>query len=75
MKTVDCYWFLDSPDHLYGIYEKGTVRAASLLSNQPTSNKAAIKSEISDVVQKRFVHGDKWRVPVPAALVSAIASH
>ena len=51
MKTVDCYWFLDSPDHLYGIYEKGTVRAASLLSNQPTSNKAAIKSAISDVVQ------------------------
>ncbi len=74
MKMIDCYWDLDRPEDLYEIYEQGTVRAASLLGNQPASNMAAIKSNMSAVVRERFAHGDKWRAPVPAALVSANAS-
>lgn len=73
METIDCYWDLDRPEELYAIYAQGTVRAASLLGNQPASNAAAIQSNMSAAVRERFAHGDKWRAPVPAALVSADA--
>lgn len=73
MKTIDCFWDLDTPEDLYAIYAKGTVRAASLLGNQPAPNKAAIQSNMSTIVRGRFAHGDKWQALVPAALVSANA--
>jgi SAM-dependent methyltransferase len=70
---VDCAWDLDTPDGLCEIYEKGTVRAAMLLGNQPASNLAAIRSAIAKSVRERFAYGNRWRVPVPAALLSATA--
>lgn len=70
---VNCAWDLDTPDDLCQIYEKGTVRAAMLLGNQPASNLAAIRSDIAKSVRERFANGDRWRVPVPAALLAATA--
>jgi SAM-dependent methyltransferase len=70
---VDCAWDLASPDGLCEIYEKGTVRAATLLANQPAKSLAAIRSAIAEAVRARFANGDRWRVPVPAALLSATA--
>ena len=71
---VDCAWDLNTPDGLCEIYEKGTVRAAMLLGNQPASNLAAIRSAIAKSVQERFANGNRWRVPVPATLLAATAS-
>ncbi len=71
--VVDCAWDLDTPDGLCEIYEKGTVRAAMLLGNQPASNLAAIRSAIAKSVRERFANGNRWRVPVPAALLAATA--
>jgi len=71
--VVDCAWELDKPERLSEIYEKGTVRAAMLLANQPPQHLAAIRTALAQVVRKRFAHGDRWRVPVPAALVWATA--
>jgi hypothetical protein len=73
LAIVDCAWDLASPDGLCEIYEKGTVRAAMLLSSQPAANLAAIRSAIAAAVRARFANGDRWRVPVPAALLSATA--
>jgi SAM-dependent methyltransferase len=73
LKIVDCAWTLDSPSGLSEIYEKGTVRAAMVLARQPPQNLAAIRGAMAQAVQKRFACGDHWRVPVPAALVRAIA--
>jgi SAM-dependent methyltransferase len=73
--TVDCAWNLNAPEELFEIYAKGTVRAAMLLSKQPPENLAAIRSALTTTVRKKFSSGDRWRVPVPAALVRAIASH
>jgi len=35
LEVVDCVWDLSAPEDLAEIYEKGTVRAAMVLSNQP----------------------------------------
>jgi SAM-dependent methyltransferase len=71
--NVDCVWDLNAPDDLFEIYAKGTVRAAMVLSKQPPGNIAAIRSALTAAVRKQFARGDRWRVPVPAALVRATA--
>jgi SAM-dependent methyltransferase len=73
LTIVDCAWILDTPEGLSEIFEKGTVRAAMLLANQPPRNLAAIRSALAQTVRERFACGDRWRVPVPAALLRAIA--
>jgi ubiquinone/menaquinone biosynthesis C-methylase UbiE len=69
--TVDCVWDLAAPEDLFEIYAKGTVRAAMLLSKQPPAHLAAIRAALTAKVRERFSSGDRWRVPVPAALVQA----
>ena len=71
LEIVDCAWDLKVPEALSEIYERGTVRAAMLLARQPSQNLAAIKSALAEAVRKRFAYGKRWRIPVPAALVSA----
>jgi ubiquinone/menaquinone biosynthesis C-methylase UbiE len=71
--TVDCVWDLGAPEDLFEIYAKGTVRAAMLLSKQPPQNLRDIRSELATTVREQFSNGDRWRVPVPAALIRAIA--
>jgi SAM-dependent methyltransferase len=71
--NVDCVWDLGAPEDLFEIYAKGTVRAAMVLSKQPPGNLAAIRSALTVAVRGQFASGDRWRVPVPAALVRATA--
>ncbi len=71
--TIDCVWDLNAPDDLFEIYAKGTVRAAMVLSKQPPGNLAAIRSALTAAVREQFARGDRWCVPVPAALVRATA--
>ena len=73
MTTVDCVWDLDAPEDLFEIYAKGTVRVATMLAHQPPQNLAAIRSALALSVRQQFAVGNRWRVPVPAALVSATA--
>lgn len=73
VKIIDCAWDLDAPEGLSEIFEKGTVRAATLFASQPPQNLAAIRSALAQAVRERFANGDRWRVPVPAALVRATA--
>jgi hypothetical protein len=71
--TVDCVWDLNSPDELFEIYARGTVRVAMLLAKQPPQHLAAIRSALTLLVQEQFSYGKRWRVPVPAALLLATA--
>jgi ubiquinone/menaquinone biosynthesis C-methylase UbiE len=73
LTTVGCVWNLNAPEDLFEIYAKGTVRAAMLLSKQPPENMTAIRSALTAIVRAQFSSGDRWRVPVPAALVRASA--
>jgi SAM-dependent methyltransferase len=70
--TVNCVWNLNAPEDLFEIYAKGTVRAAMVLSKQSAEHLAAIRSALTAVVREKFSSGDRWLVPVPAALVQAI---
>jgi len=70
---VNCAWELTAPEGLSEIFEKGTVRAATTLAQQPPQCLTAIRSALAQAVRERFVYGDRWRVPVPAALLGATA--
>lgn len=69
--VIDCGWDLDRPESFAEIFERGTVRAAMLLSRQPAENLAAIRSVFAREIRERFANGARWRVPAPAALVGA----
>ena len=73
LSIIDCGWDVSTPESLAEIMERGTVRAATLLANQPAQNLAAIRSELAKATIERFASGNRWRVPIPAALVSATA--
>jgi len=71
--VVPSAWDFDRPEGFVEMFERGTVRAAELLSRQPPEHIAAIRSALADEVRARFASGDRWRVPAPAALISATA--
>jgi SAM-dependent methyltransferase len=71
--VLDCGWNLETPESFAPILERGTVRAAMLLSRQPPENLAAIRRAFANEIRDRFHSGGRWRVPAPAALVSATA--
>ena len=71
LTVVDCSWELERPESLCEIFEKATVRAAMLLANQPPERLSAIRSAVANAVRERFGNGGRWRVPMPAALISA----
>ena len=71
LDVIDCFFELDQPERLCEIFEKGTVRAAMLLASQPSESLSAIRSALAATVRERFAHAGRWRVPMPAALVTA----
>jgi SAM-dependent methyltransferase len=73
LSIVDCGWDVSTPESLAEIIERGTVRAATLLANQPPEYLAAIRSALAKATRERFASGNRWRVPAPAALLRATA--
>lgn len=71
LRHVETHWAMHDPADLFAIYERGTVRAAMMLSDQPPENRAAIAQSVADAVRDGFAEDDGYRVPVFAALVSA----
>lgn len=73
-RRIDCHFSLAAPQQLYATFERGAPRSGYLLSRQPESNRDAIARAITSEVEERFGEGDGWRVPIPAAIVSAVAA-
>ena len=71
--VVDCAWQYDQPEGFVEMFERGTVRAAMVLGSQPPQNREAIRKALTGEVRTRFAHDGRWRVPAPAALISATA--
>jgi ubiquinone/menaquinone biosynthesis C-methylase UbiE len=69
--VVQCAWDFKQPEGLVEMFERGTVRAAMVLASQPAQNLKAIRDAMIDEVRRRFEHSDRWRMPAPAALISA----
>ena len=71
MDVVDCYWNPESTSGLADLFENATVKAAALLKGQLQTNLEAIRKSMAALVEERFGVQNGWRVPVPAALVTA----
>jgi SAM-dependent methyltransferase len=71
LNIADCFFDLDKPERLCEIFENATVRAANLLAAQPPDRLLEIRSAVAAMVRNRFSIGGRWRVPMPATLVSA----
>jgi SAM-dependent methyltransferase len=72
-EIVDCYWTLDAPEDLAEIFQKGAPRGGYLLTQQPDEFRTAIKTAVTNKVREQFADGDRWRAPIPAALLKAVA--
>lgn len=72
-EIVECYFNLNSPEDLAEIIQKGAPRGGYLLTQQPDENRTAIKAAVTRKVREQFADGDRWRAPIPAALVTSAA--
>jgi SAM-dependent methyltransferase len=72
-EIVDCHWILSAPEALAEIFQKGAPRGGYLLTQQPDEFRTAIKNAVAGQVREQFADGDQWRVPIPAALLKALA--
>ena len=66
MSVVDCVLDLERPERMFEIFERGTVRAAMLLSSQPPQSRAAIRAALVKTALEQFSAGGRFFVPVPA---------
>jgi hypothetical protein len=73
LSIIDCRLDVSTPEALAEIIERGTVRGATLLTNQPRQNLAAIRFALAKTTRERFGSGNRWRVPIPAALLHELA--
>ena len=73
LETADAYWVVDDPGRPFDHFLGGTVRGALLLRSQPKAHAAAIRAAVADQVRTEFGSRPPWRVPIPAAAVSAVA--
>ncbi|EEE48049.2 class I SAM-dependent methyltransferase [Roseibium alexandrii] len=65
--------FVSSPEKLFDAFDKGAVRAASLLGGQPEDRRSAIRAELSRRVQDEGIpENGGLLVPVPSVVVSAM---
>ena len=71
LETVRCSWKVQDPGAPFDLFIEGTVRGALLLRSQPPENKTAIRSAVSEAIRLEFGNDGPWRVPIPAAIVSA----
>lgn len=64
---------LTEPEALFDAFDRGAVRAASLLGGQPDANRAAIRADLAARTRSEGVrHAEGYRVPAPSVIVSAI---
>jgi len=73
LQIVDCALDLEDPDQLFEVFQKGTVRAATILAAQPRQRLELIRQSMRESVLDRCRERNHWRVSIPAALVSATA--
>lgn len=69
--TVPQVWSLDSPDEAFDTIVHGTVRASATLRAQTPSARDAIRRALREAISQ-MRSGDRYVVPMPAVLDSAI---
>lgn len=72
-QTVDSMWVSSDPAAPFVFFHDGTVRGAALLRGQPEPRKKAIRQAVVDEVMRCCGGEAPFRIPIPAAFVSARA--
>ncbi|SDE81019.1 methyltransferase domain-containing protein [Ruegeria marina] len=72
-QSSSCVWEVSAPCTPFDYFYEGTVRGALLLRSQPEENAAAIRAAIGKSVQTEFGPNAPYKIPIPAAVVSAAA--
>ena len=73
LKVAEAQLAVSAPEHLFDAFDQGAVRAAALLSGQSEARRSDIRAYLAEKVRDHGIKSeDKWLVPVPVAVVSAI---
>jgi SAM-dependent methyltransferase len=64
-------WWMDSPDEAFDTILHGTVRASAMLRAQTPAARDAVRHAMREVIGQ-FRSGNRYAVPMPAVLASAI---
>lgn len=73
-RTVEAEWVLEKPTDLFRIFLSATVGARMLIRSQTDETIDRIAADIAGKVRENFRDGDRYRVPVKVAVISARAA-
>lgn len=72
IETVESYWDCTDPGAPYDFFLEGTVRGGAMLRTQPAAARTAIREAVAADVRQHIGPEGPWKIPVPAAIVSAV---
>ena len=73
IRIVASHWEADDPGAPFDLFDRGTARGGALLGPQPQTARRAIRAAVAAQVRAALGEGPCWRIPIPAAIVSARA--
>jgi hypothetical protein len=73
LERVESFWVVDDPNEVFSIFLEGSVRMAAMLRAQPAEKLEAIRIEMARSIVSKFGSTRPFRIPVPAAIISATA--
>jgi len=66
---------VQAPESLFDAFDRGAVRAASLLGGQPTAQRDAIRADLAARTRSDGIkHEEGYLVPAPSVIISAVRS-
>ncbi|MFY0632556.1 MAG: methyltransferase domain-containing protein [Vannielia sp.] len=73
-EVVASSWVTRDPGTPFDYFREGTARGGALLRPQPEAQRAAIRADVVAQVLAHHGNGPEWIVPIPAAVISAVAT-
>lgn len=72
VRTIEQIWDVSDPDDVFTGIRDGTARTSALLERQEPEAATKIRAAVAEAMA-RHRDGDRYRIPMPAVLVSGIA--
>ncbi len=73
-EIVASQWQVDDPGAPCDFFRDGTARGGALLRPQPPGHAAAVRAAVAMAVRRHHGDGPTWVVPIPAVVISAVAT-
>lgn len=73
MVEVESQLKIQSPEHLFDVFDQGAVRAASLLRRQPATQRDVIRDDLAERVKTNGIKDEGgYLVPAPSVILTAV---